>query len=80
MLAAGVPGSSGNALQISRQVVHYAVYAYIICIISMDTEYDRRKAQSNLKKHGLTFEEASTALLDYQNICAKNMTYPKQNP
>jgi uncharacterized DUF497 family protein len=30
----------------------------------MDIEYAPRKAESNLKKHGVTFDEAATALLD----------------
>ena len=30
----------------------------------MDIEYDPAKAASNLKKHGVSFEEAATALLD----------------
>ena len=30
----------------------------------MDIEYDSRKAASNLKKHGVSFDEAATSLLD----------------
>ncbi len=30
----------------------------------MKIEFDPKKAASNLKKHGVTFEEASTCLLD----------------
>ena len=30
----------------------------------MEIEWDLEKATSNLQKHGVTFEEASTALLD----------------
>ena len=30
----------------------------------MDIEWDSDKAESNLKKHGVSFEEAATALLD----------------
>lgn len=30
----------------------------------MQIEFDPKKAASNLKKHGVTFEEASTCLLD----------------
>ena len=30
----------------------------------MDIEWDSDKADSNLKKHGISFEEAATALLD----------------
>jgi hypothetical protein len=30
----------------------------------MDIEYDPRKAASNLKKHGVSFDDAATALLD----------------
>lgn len=30
----------------------------------MEIEWDSHKADSNLKKHGVSFEEAATALLD----------------
>ncbi|MEQ8694608.1 MAG: BrnT family toxin [Gammaproteobacteria bacterium] len=30
----------------------------------MDIEYDPAKAESNLSKHGVSFEEAASALLD----------------
>lgn len=30
----------------------------------MDIEWDSKKAASNLKKHGVSFDEAATALLD----------------
>jgi uncharacterized DUF497 family protein len=30
----------------------------------MSIEFDKRKAASNLKKHGVSFDEAATALLD----------------
>ena len=30
----------------------------------MDIEWDSKKAASNLKKHGVSFEEAATSLLD----------------
>jgi uncharacterized DUF497 family protein len=30
----------------------------------MDVEWDPKKAASNLRKHGVSFDEASTALLD----------------
>ena len=30
----------------------------------METEYDQNKAKSNLQKHGVSFAEAVTALLD----------------
>jgi uncharacterized DUF497 family protein len=30
----------------------------------IDIEWDSKKAASNLKKHGVSFEEAATALLD----------------
>lgn len=30
----------------------------------MDIEFDRKKAASNLKKHGVSFDEAASTLLD----------------
>ena len=30
----------------------------------MEVEWDARKAEANARKHGITFEEAATALLD----------------
>jgi uncharacterized DUF497 family protein len=31
---------------------------------NIEFSWDRRKARSNLEKHGITFEEAQTAFLD----------------
>ena len=45
----------------------------------METEYDHGKAQSNLKKHGLTFEEASTALLDEQAVWIEDPSADGEN-
>lgn len=36
----------------------------------MDIEFDIHKAKSNLKKHGVSFDEASTALFDPRALCA----------
>lgn len=33
-------------------------------IVRMDIVFDPNKAQSNLKKHGISFEEAASCLLD----------------
>jgi hypothetical protein len=37
----------------------------------MDFEWDTQKADSNIKKHGINFEEASTVFGDYLSL-----TYP----
>ncbi len=34
----------------------------------MKIEWDPRKAKSNLKKHGVSFEEAATALSDFMAV------------
>ena len=52
---------------IARQpAVNLLFYTYIICIIEVMKPYqcDPNKAKSNLKKHGVSFDEAYTALLD----------------
>ena len=38
----------------------------------MNFEWDRRKAASNARKHGVTFEEASTALRDPLSATARD--------
>ena len=38
----------------------------------MDVEYDPAKAASNLKKHGVSFEEAVTALLDSMALATED--------
>ena len=38
----------------------------------MDIEYDPAKAASNLKKHGVSFEEAATALLDSMALATED--------
>jgi uncharacterized DUF497 family protein len=37
-------------------------------IVSLKFEWDIRKAASNVRKHGITFEEASTVLSDFISI------------
>lgn len=39
----------------------------------MEIEYDARKAESNLSKHGVGFEEAATALLDPQALAMEDV-------
>lgn len=38
----------------------------------MDVEWDLAKAAANLKKHGISFEEAATALLDPQALAQED--------
>ncbi len=38
----------------------------------MGIEFDPRKAKSNLAKHGISFEEAATALLDSQALAMED--------
>jgi len=40
----------------------------------MEIEWDLEKATSNLQKHGVTFEEASTALLDPLALAQEDAT------
>ena len=48
---------------------HPSRYAYSM---HMDVEWDLAKAAANLKKHGISFEEASTALLDPQALAQED--------
>ncbi len=38
----------------------------------MDIEFDIHKAKSNLKKHGVCFDEASSALFDPKALCTED--------
>lgn len=38
----------------------------------MDIEWDSAKGAANLRKHGVTFEEASTVLLDPQALAQED--------
>jgi uncharacterized DUF497 family protein len=38
----------------------------------MEIEYDVSKAKANLKKHGITFEEATTSLYDPMALCMED--------
>ena len=51
----GVARAGGNRLALP------SLYAYLM---HMEIEWDSDKADSNLEKHGVRFEEAATALLD----------------
>lgn len=46
-----------------------AAYALKVCYtISVEYEWDPRKAAANLRKHGVSFDEASEALVDPRAI------------
>jgi hypothetical protein len=38
----------------------------------MNIQFDNRKATSNLRKHGVSFEEAATALLDSNALVSED--------
>ncbi len=38
----------------------------------MNIQFDNRKATSNLRKHGVSFEEAATALLDTNALVSED--------
>ena len=38
----------------------------------MEIEYDVSKARKNLKKHGISFEEATTSLYDPMALCTED--------
>lgn len=38
----------------------------------MEIEYDVSKARKNLKKHGISFEEAATSLYDPMALCMED--------
>lgn len=38
----------------------------------MEIEYDVSKARKNLKKHGISFEEAATSLYDPMALCTQD--------
>ncbi len=42
----------------------------------MKFEWDNNKAASNLRKHGITFEEASTVLADFLSITVPDPLHP----
>ena len=45
-------------------------------VIFGDFEWDDRKAAANLRKHGVSFEEAITALADPRAIAAPDLVFP----
>ncbi len=45
-------------------------------IIILKFEWDNSKADSNKRKHGITFEEASTVLADFLSITIPDPLYP----
>ena len=47
-------------------------YAYIICIISVEIEFDARKDISNLAKHDISFGEATGALFDPRAVAVED--------
>lgn len=45
----------------------------------MKIEYDPKKAESNLKKHGVSFEEAATALYDPMALVQEDLDSQGEN-
>ncbi|MBV5301804.1 MAG: BrnT family toxin [Methylococcales bacterium] len=45
----------------------------------MQIEFDPKKAVSNLKKHGVSFEEAATCLLDAQALVQEDYHAENEN-
>ena len=55
-------------------------HTYKICILScMDIEYDPEKAASNLEKHGISFEEAASSLLDSNALVQEDIDSEGEN-
>ena len=53
---------------------------YLICIIAfMKIEFDTKKAAINLKKHGVSFDEAATCLLDDQALVQEDYDAENEN-
>jgi uncharacterized DUF497 family protein len=48
----------------------------VATVIFGDFEWEDRKAAANLKKHGVSFEEAITALADPHAITAPDLVCP----
>ena len=48
-------------------------------VIVGDFEWEDRKAESNLRKHGVSFAEAVTALEDLNAISARDLVEPSRN-
>ena len=46
------------------EIVDRANCNYNVCMSEIDFDWDPRKADSNLRKHGISFEEASSAFYD----------------
>jgi uncharacterized DUF497 family protein len=43
-----------------------------------DFEWDSRKAAANVRKHGVTFEEAATAFLDDLSVVYEDRDHPER--
>ena len=43
-------------------------------------DWDRRKAQSNWRKHGVSFEEAATAFLDPDGLDGEDLEHSESEP
>jgi uncharacterized protein len=48
----------------------------VTTVVLGDFEWDDRKAELNLRKHGVAFEEAITALADPRGVEAPEFEYP----
>jgi hypothetical protein len=50
----------------------------VATVVFGDFEWDDRKASGNLRKHGVSFEEAITALADPFSVGAPDLAFPER--
>ncbi|VAX30138.1 hypothetical protein MNBD_NITROSPIRAE01-1291 [hydrothermal vent metagenome] len=63
------PGDCGrSALSFSNHLDAYFLYAYNVHMDELSFEWDNRKEKSNIKKHGVSFDEAQTVFYDENAI------------
>jgi uncharacterized DUF497 family protein len=51
-----------------KEIVYPIQYNYTVIMENISFEWDDKKAKSNLKKHGVSFEEAQSVFFDDQAV------------
>ncbi len=53
----------------------YFCFVYTIMYVAIEFEWDPQKAELNLKKHGVSFETATEAFSDPNQVAGENYYY-----
>src|SRR5260221_14194887 len=67
--------STCRAMALTPYGVH-AMFNMVATVVQGDFEWDAAKAEANIVKHGITFEEAATVITDADAVFLEDAAHP----